>query len=137
MNPKYRPYYPRWYRKRVPIFWWLRKRSYALFIARELTSVFVVYSVAVIVALVLIMNQGELAWVKAMNWLANPIVITVHVLVLFIILFHTITWLNLAPMAIVVKLGDRKVPPAAVLIGHYGAWFACSAMVAWLLIWRS
>ena len=136
MNPKYRPYYPRWYRKRVPIFWWLRKRSYAVFIGRELTSMFVVYSAAVLVTLVLIMDRGETAWVAAMNWLAHPIVVTAHVLVLFMVLFHTITWLNLAPLAIVVKMGDRKVPAAAVLIGHYAAWFACSAIVAWLLIWR-
>jgi fumarate reductase subunit C len=39
-------------------------------------------------------------------------------------------------MAIVVKLGDRKVPAAAVLIGHYAAWVACTGVVAWLLIWR-
>ena len=26
--------------------------------------------------------------------------------------------------------------PTAVLIGHYGAWFACSVVVAWLLLWR-
>ena len=136
MNPKYRPYSPRWYRKRVPIFWWLRRRSYAAFIGRELTSVFVVYAAAVLVALVLIMDRGEPAWVEAMSWLANPFVLTAHVVVLFIVLFHTITWLNLAPMAIVVKLGDRKVPDAAVLIGHYAAWFVCSAIVAWLLVWR-
>ena len=136
MNPQYRPYYPRWYRKRVPIFWWLRRRSYAAFIARELTSVFVVYSAAVIVQLVLIMDRGEPAWEAALNWLAHQLVITAHVLVLFIVLFHAITFLNLAPLAIVVKLGDRKVPPSAVLIGHYAAWFACSVIVAWLLLWR-
>ena len=136
MKSQYRPYYPRWYRKRVPIFWWLHRRSSALFIAREMTSVFVVYAAAVVVALVLIMDRGEPAWVAAMNWLANPFVLIAHVLVLFIVLFHAITWLNLAPMAIVVKLGDRKLPASAVLIGHYAAWFACSAIVAWLLIWR-
>ena len=136
MNPGYRLYYPRWYRKRVPIFWWLHKRSYAVFIARELTSVFVVYAAAVVVALVLTLNKGEPAWEAAMSRLSHPLVIAAHVLVLFVILFHTITWLNLAPMAIVVKLGDRKVPPTAVLIGHYGAWFTCSVVVAWLLLWR-
>ncbi len=136
MNPQYRAYHPRWYRKRVPIFWWLRKRSYAAFIARELTSVFVAYSAIMLVALVLAMDRGEAAYVGMMDWLATPIVVAAHILVLLVVLFHTITWLNLAPMAIVVKLGDRKLPASAVLMGHYGAWAVCTAIVAWLLIWR-
>ena len=136
MNPKYRPYYPRWYRKRVPIFWWLRKRSYAAFMFRELTSIFVAYSAIMLVVLVLAMDRGDAAYGQMKEFLAIPAVIVAHVIVLLIVLFHTITFLNLAPMAIVVKLGDRKVPPAVILIGHYGAWLVSTVIVAWLLLWR-
>lgn len=136
MNPKYRPYYPRWYRKRIPIFWWLQKRSHAAFIGRELTAVFVAYAAIMLMVLVLAMDRGQAAFAEMIDWLGTPAVVAAHVLVLCILLFHTITWLNLAPMAIVVKLGDRKVPAAAVLIGHYAAWVACTGVVAWLLIWR-
>ena len=136
MNPKYRPYYPRWHRQRVPIFWWLRNWSYAAFIARELTSVFVAYSAIMLLVLVLAMDRGVAAYRQVMDFLATPVVVAAHVLVLLIVLFHTITWLNLAPLAIVVKLGDRKVPATAVLIGHYAAWVVCTGIVAWLLIWR-
>ena len=38
LNPKYRLYHPKWYRSRIPIFWWLGKLSYTKFIGRELTS---------------------------------------------------------------------------------------------------
>ena len=136
MNPKYRPYYPRWHRQRVPIFWWLRNWSYAAFMARELTSVFVAYSAIMLLVLVLAMDRGVAVYRQVMDFLATPVVIAAHVLVLLIVLFHTITWLNLAPLAIVVKLGDRKVPATAVLIGHYAAWVVCTGIVAWLLIWR-
>ena len=136
MNPKYRPYYPRWHRKLVPIFWWLRNWSYAAFIARELTRVFVAYSAIMLLVLVLAMDRGQAAFAEMMDWLGTPAVVAAHVLVLCILLFHTITWLNLAPMAIVVKLGDRKVPPAAILIGHYAAWLVSTVVVAWLLLWR-
>ena len=136
MNPKYRPYYPRWHRKRVPVFWWLRKRSYAAFICRELTSIFVAYSAIMLVLLVLAMDRGDAAYGQMMDFLAIPVVVVAHVIVLLIVLFHTITWLNLAPMAIVVKLGDRKVPPAAILIGHYAAWLVSTVVVVWLLLWR-
>ena len=137
MNPKYRPYYPQWYRKPVPIFWWLRKRQYAAFMGRELTSMFVAYSAIILVALVLAMDRGEAAYVEMMDWLAAPPVIAAHVIVLFIVLFHTITWLNLAPLAIVAKIGGRRVPAPAVLLGHYAAWVVCTGFVAWVLIWRS
>ncbi len=137
MNPKYRPYLPQWYRKPVPIFWWLRKRPYAAFMGRELTSMFVAYSAIILVALVLAMDRGEAAYVEMMDWLAAPPVIAAHVIVLFIVLFHTITWLNLAPLAIVAKIGGRRVPATAVLLGHYAAWVVCTGFVVWVLIWRS
>ena len=136
MNPEYRPYHPKSYRPRVPIFWWLRQWAYLKFIARELTCVLVAYSAVILLVLVVVVDQGQAAYLEFVDWLSRPSVVAFHVAVLLGALFHTVTWLNLAPMAIVVKLGDRKVPPTAVLIGHYGAWFACSVVVAWLLLWR-
>ena len=44
-NPRYEPYHPKWYRKRVPIFWWLENLAYVKFITRELTSLAVGYAV--------------------------------------------------------------------------------------------
>ena len=41
----YTAYHPRWYRAPVSTFWWLRRRSYALFVARELSGVFVAWFV--------------------------------------------------------------------------------------------
>lgn len=136
MNPEYRPYHPKWYRSKVPIFWWLHKRSYTAFIGRELTSVFVAYSAILLVVLVLALDRGEGAYLEVMDWLSRPAVLAAHVLVLFVVLFHTITWLNLAPMAIVAKIGGRRVPASAVLLGHYAAWVVCTGFVAWVLIWR-
>ena len=39
----YTLYHPRWYRRRVSVWWWLQKGSYTGFVLRELTSVFVAY----------------------------------------------------------------------------------------------
>ena len=79
---------------------------------------------------------GEAAYLSLVEWLSRPTVVVVHVGVLLGVLFHTITWLNLAPMAIVAKVGGRRVPNVAVLLGHYAAWVVCSAVVVWALIWR-
>ena len=136
MNPEYRRYHPKWYRPRVPIFWWLEQRAYVAFIGRELTSVFVAYSAVLLVVLVLALDRGEAAYMEVMDWLSRPAVLSAHVLVLLMVLFHAITWINLAPMAIVAKIGGRRVPASAVLLGHYAAWVVCTAFVAWVLIWR-
>jgi fumarate reductase subunit C len=50
------------------------------------------------------------------------------------LLFHTLTWLHLAPRAMVVRLGGRRVPDAMVLLGQYAAWAGASALVAWVLL---
>ena len=136
MNPEHRLHHPKWYRPRIPIFWWMKQRSYVTFIGRELTSVFVAYSAVMLIVLVLALDRGEAAYLQLMGWLARPAVLGAHVLVLLMVLFHTITWLNLAPMALDVKVGGTRVPPTAVLLAHYAAWLVCSGLVAWVLIWR-
>src|SRR6266446_3475548 len=42
-EPHYTLYHPRWYRRRVSVWWWLQNRSYTAFVLRELTSVFVAF----------------------------------------------------------------------------------------------
>ena len=86
----------------------------------------------ILVALVLAMDRGEAAYVEMMDWLAAPPVIAAHVIVLFIVLFHTITWLNLTPKAMPLWIGDRKVPGWAIVGVHYGSWIVVSAAVLFL-----
>ena len=86
--------------------------------------------------LVLALDRGETAYLEVMAWLSRPAVLATHVLVLLMVLFHAITWFNLAPMAIVAKIGGWRVPASAVLFGHYAAWLVCTGLVAWVLIWR-
>ena len=40
---RHTPYHPRWYRRRVSVWWWLQSWPYAKFVLRELTSLFVAY----------------------------------------------------------------------------------------------
>ena len=105
-NAKYQPYHPKWYRKRYPIFWWLGRFAYGKFIARELTSLAVGYAA----------------------------VLLLHGFILCALLFHSITWLNLAPRALVLRLGRTRIPDAAVLAGHYAAWLGATALVVWYLV---
>ena len=136
MNPAYRLYHPKWYRRRMPIFWWLGQFSYTKFITRELTSVLVAYCATLLLVQIWFLGRGEEAYQSFLNWLQHPAVVWFHAAVFFIVLLHSVTWLNLAPKALVLRLGGRRVPDQVVLAAHYLAWLAASALVAWLLIGR-
>ena len=137
INPRYKRYHPKWYRAGIPIFWWLRKLPYAKFITRELTSLAVGYTATLLLIQIWAMGQGEETYQRFLGWLEHPVAIVVHVIVVAGLLFHTVTWLNLAPKALVVRLGQRRVPDAAVLALHYVGLLLATALVAWLLIRRS
>ena len=74
------------------------------------------------------------AYQRFTDLLRSPVVLMLHGVVLLSLLFHSVTWLNLAPRALVLHLGRRRVPDAAVLAAHYAAWLAATALVVWLLV---
>jgi fumarate reductase subunit C len=53
---------------------------------------------------------------------------------LFFVVFHAITWFNLAPQAMVVHLRGRRVPGTWIAGANYAAWAVASALVAWLIL---
>ena len=61
-GPVYTAYHPRWLRPPVSTYWWLRRRSYLVFILRELSSLFIAWIVAYLLILVRAIGQGPAAW---------------------------------------------------------------------------
>ena len=133
-NPKYELYHPKWYRERYPIFWWLERFAYGKFIVRELTSVAVGYAAILLILQVWFLSRGEQAYEQFVSFLRSPAVLVFHAIVLLFLLFHTVTWLNLAPKALVLRVGRKRVPDTAVLAGHYAAWLGATALLVWLLV---
>lgn len=133
LNPDYTRHHPRWYRPRMPIFWWLRGRPYVLFITRELTALAVGYAALLLLLEVWMLGRGPEAHAALRAWLHHPGVIAFHAFVLLATVYHAITWIGLAPRALVLRLGNRRVPPGLVLAAHYGAWAMVSAALLWLL----
>ena len=134
MSSSYKLYHPKWHRRRIPIFWWLKKLTYTKFIARELTSLAVGYFVVLSLIQLWSLGRGEAAYQRFLELLAWPPVLVLHGVVLLALLFHTVTWLNLAPKALVLRLGGRRLPDAAVLAAHYAAWIVATAVVLWAVV---
>ena len=136
MNQDYKVYHPKWYRRRMPIFWWARRWPYTRFISRELTSLAVGYAAVLLIVQIWALSQGEQMYERFVELLQSPIALGVHFLVLIALLFHTVTWLNLAPSALVIRLGRKQLPDSVVRGAHYLAWIAVSVLVVWLLLGR-
>ena len=133
-NPRYVLYHPKSYRKRYPIFWWLKKLPYGKFIARELTSLAVGYAAVLLMLQVWVLSRGPGTYERFQEILATPALRILHGVVLLALIFHSITWFNLAPKALVLHLGRKRLPDAAVLAGHYAAWLVATALVVWYLM---
>ncbi len=132
-NPKYELYHPKSYRQGYPIFWWLEKFAYGKFIVREMTSLAVGYAAVFFMFQLWVLSQGQEAYQRFLGFLESTPVLIFHGVVLVFLLFHSVTWFNLAPKALVVRLGRKRIPDALVLAGHYAAWLVATALVIWLV----
>jgi fumarate reductase subunit C len=133
---RYTLHHPRWYRRPVSVFWWLESRAYIVFVLRELTSVFVaLVSVLTLLQVRAILESPE-AHAALMARLASPPVTGLLLVALAALVFHSVSWFNLAPRAMPVRLRGRRVPDVLVSGGNFAAWLFLSAAMAFLFLGR-
>jgi len=135
-HPTYTPYHPRWHRTRVSTYWWLGRVSYFLFILRELSSLAVAWVVFYLLLLVAHVSEGDVAYQHFLDWSRTPFALFMNIGSLVFVTLHAITWFNLAPQAMVVKLGSRRVPGSLIAGSNYGAWIVVSLAILGLLVIR-
>lgn len=136
VNSGYTAYHPRWLRARVSTYWWLSRGSYLAFILREISSVFVAWFVVYLLMLVASVGKGEAAYEEFLRWSASPLMLLLNAVTLVFVVFHAITWFNLAPQAMVIKVGKTRVPGLLIAGSNYAGWVVVSAVLAWLLLSR-
>lgn len=114
--------------------WYLRNGRYKVYVARELASFLVAfYSFYVICALGIIAAGDAGRWDSFIAAQQSTGWVVFHALaLLYFLFFQTFPWFKLAPKAMAVQVGDKKVPDQAIIIGHYVAWVAVSAFILWL-----
>jgi fumarate reductase subunit C len=133
-SSNYTLYHPKWYRKPVSTYWWTAQWSHFKFILRELTSVFVAYFVILTLLLLHSLADGPESYAAFLDWLKTPVAILINLIAFGFVLFHTITWFNLTPRAMTVRLGGQRLPDWMVALPNYIAWIVISAIVAWVIL---
>ena len=133
-NPHYTKHHPKWYRVRMPIFWWVHKWVHMKFILRELTSVAVAFYAVVLLLQIHALAQGPEAYVNFLAWHKTPIAIILHAIAFLFVLFHSVTWFNLSPRALVIRIGKKRIPDAMIVASNYAAWLVFSAAIVWMML---
>jgi fumarate reductase subunit C len=134
--PTYTEFHPRWYRPPISTYWWLGKSAYVKFILRELSSVAVAWTVAVILVQIRAISSGGDAYTRFLNRMASPWMIAINVIAFAFLLLHSITWFNLAPKAMAVRVRGIRVPGLLISGPQYMAWIAISAIIFAIVLTR-
>jgi fumarate reductase subunit C len=127
-------YLPRSYRARVSTYWWLARWPYLKFILREGSSVFVAWVVVVTLVGIGALRRGPAAYSELEKWLRSPLMLALNAVSFLFVVFHAVTWFNLAPKAMAVRVRGKRLPGIALAAPNYAAWIVISVLVAWILL---
>lgn len=124
----------RLYKPKVRLLWWLSRRSYTLFVVREVSSVFVAWTVVYLLLLVRAVGRGAAEYQRFLDRAASPWLVALNVVSLAFVLLHAVTFVNLTPQAVVLKVRGRRVPGRLLAGSLYLTWLLVSAFIAWLVV---
>jgi fumarate reductase subunit C len=117
------------YIRPMPADWWLKRKTYFLFMVRELTCLFVGgYALFLLVLVSRLDNPAEFT-----AMLTSPTLRVLQIIALPMVLYHTVTWLNLTPQVLIVWRGEERVSPILIAGAHYAAWIAISIVIIWIV----
>jgi len=117
-----------------PTTWYMRNGRYRKYMLREVTCLLVAfYGFFLLCVLAILAGNSEEAWQSFLASQQNGFWIVFHaVALLYFLVYMTFDWFKLAPKALPLQLGEQKAPDYFVIIAHYVAWVAVTAVVFWL-----
>jgi fumarate reductase subunit C len=121
------------YQKPVSTWWWLRKRSYFVFVMRELSSIFVAWFVLFLLVMISAVGRGRSSYESFLDVASHPVVVAINVVAAGFLALHVVTWFALTPQAMVLQVGGRRVPGSLILVSQYVGLAVVSAFVWWLV----
>ena len=127
-------YLPKSYHPRVSTYWWLTRWVYLKFILRESSAVFVAWTVVLTLLQIRALARGPADYAEFQNWLRSPLLLALNAVSLLFVVFHAVTWFNLAPKAMVIRVRGKRLPNLAISAPNYAAWAVLSAAIAWILL---
>jgi fumarate reductase subunit C len=114
--------------------WYMRNKRYKVYVMRELSSFLVgFYTFYTICALAILAMGSAEKWDSFLASQQSTGMVIFHGLaLLYFLFFQTFPWFKLAPKAMPVQIGEKKLPDSYIIVGHYVAWVLISAFIFWL-----
>jgi fumarate reductase subunit C len=114
--------------------WYMRNGRYKVYVLRELTSFLVAfYTFLTICGLAALSSDSPDRWNAFLAWQQCTAMIIFHgFALLYFLFFQTFPWFKLAPKAMPVQIGEKKLADSFIIVGHYVAWVIVSAFIFWL-----
>lgn len=115
--------------------WWLKRRSYFVFMMREWSALFVGIYALLLLLLTSKVLESEAAYQSFVDdVLAAPVVIAFHIVALAFAILHTITWFLAVPKGLPLRRGEDLIPPVLIVGGAYASWIGISVIIAALFL---
>ena len=115
--------------------WYRRNPRFMAYILREGTSVFVALYAVILLWGLTALSGGAESYERWLAFLASPLSVLLHLVILAAAVYHTYTWFQVAPKATPpLMLGTKSVPDSAIIGGGYAAAVVVSLVilvVAW------
>jgi fumarate reductase subunit C len=114
--------------------WYMRNGRYKVYVLRELSSFLVMfYTFLTIFALAALAKNSPEQWNSFLASQQSTGMLIFHGLaLLYFLFFQTFPWFKLAPKAMPVQIGEKKLPDGYIIGGHYVAWVVVTAFIFWL-----
>ncbi len=117
------PSYP-WH---MPSGWWLKKRTYMLYMVRELTAVFAALWVVLFLAMLPQLKTDP-------SVMRSPIWILFSLIALLFVLYHAFTWFNLMGTVLYFRPGKAPIPGKLIIATMMVVWIAVSLFIIAILM---
>ena len=113
--------------------WYMRNGRYKVYMLREVTCLLVGFYAFLTIFALAALAAGPDQWNGFLAAQQNPVMIVFHgIALLYFLVYQTFAWFKLAPKAMPVQLGEKKLPGSIIVIAHYVAWAVLSAFIFWL-----
>ena len=94
------------------------------------------WCVVYLLILVSAVSRGDALYQQFLAWSRTPFALFMNIGSLVFVMLHAITWFNLAPQAMVVKIAGKHVPGSLIAGSNYGGWVVVSLAILALLLIR-
>jgi fumarate reductase subunit C len=112
--------------------WYMRNGRYKKYMLREVTCLLVAIYCFISIAGLAALADSPGRWAEFIAEFTGPGWVAFHTFsLIFYLIFMTFDWFKLAPKAMPVQLGEKKLEDRFIVIGHYVAWIVVTGVIFW------